>query len=391
MSQSEDEQRRQIAGLYDEAAAAMQQGDWATALANLEQVGAFDPQFPGLAWRRRETQRRLEIGRRYERARLLMYGERWLEASLILKQIRREAGDYVQTNLLIDVSERYRRNAHLPPPSMPWWIFFVERKQVIGTMAVAAGITLFAVGSWVELSSQAPGSAVAYATAAPTIEVAQLPDTPTPTAVEPLFTPDATLPAEQPTVTPAESTVEAASPTLSANATGAATPTESGSVPDNATPSRPATQAPSARSTAVAIVPPRTTTARPVPMPTAGAGVLIINTDTPPPAAPTFTPTRVVSANPRQLNVVATDFLFDPNSVIFNAGERVRLTLTNNGSVDHAWVLSDLGGREIVRVLAHPGQSASLVFDVPPAGIYTITSELGERAAQGMAGTATVR
>jgi len=89
--------------------------------------------------------------------------------------------------------------------------------------------------------------------------------------------------------------------------------------------------------------------------------------------------------------VVALDFEFVPANLIFNAGERVRVTLTNKGAVDHDWVLSDSAGREIAKLLAPSGQSAALTFNVPAPGIYNIVCDLGDHTQQGMVGRATVR
>ena len=89
--------------------------------------------------------------------------------------------------------------------------------------------------------------------------------------------------------------------------------------------------------------------------------------------------------------VSATEFQFEPSNLIFIAGERVRLTLANNGSVTHDWVLLDGSGQPWVKITAAPGASAFQTFTVPPPGIYNIQCDIGDHAQQGMTGKATVR
>ena len=44
-----------------------------------------------------------------------------------------------------------------------------------------------------------------------------------------------------------------------------------------------------------------------------------------------------------ELEVTMTDFAFDPAEVSVPAGAEVTLTLTNNGSIEHEWVLVEQG------------------------------------------------
>ena len=48
-------------------------------------------------------------------------------------------------------------------------------------------------------------------------------------------------------------------------------------------------------------------------------------------------------AGPASLSIVATDFAFTPADVTVPAGQEVSLTLINDGSVEHEWVLMEAG------------------------------------------------
>ena len=395
MSLSEFDQRKWVAGLYDEAVSAMEHGGWHDALAKLEQVREFDPEFPGVSWRQQELLNRLQIDQRYLTARQLMYAERWLQATLLLAHVRREAGDYAISDVLLSISERYRNRAYFDWPNPLWWIVAAQRRPAMAGssfgLAVALGVMLCAVAVPFEAGNLPVVAQFEPGTPAPTA-FAAVPPTENPTQTSSVVTVEPTSDILQPTSVFEQSTAQpSALPPADSTATvEAAEPTTS---PDEAVTQAPPARPPATRPTLIASTQ-RTPTRRPTPArpsATPTAGVLDVATLTLPAPAPTRTPTRPVSTVARPVFVSATEFQFEPSNLIFVAGERVRLTLTNNGSVTHDWVLLDGSGQPWVKITAAPGASAFQTFTVPPPGIYNIQCDIGDHAQQGMTGKATVR
>lgn len=61
------------------------------------------------------------------------------------------------------------------------------------------------------------------------------------------------------------------------------------------------------------------------------------------------------------VTVVATDFAFDTETLILEAGESVELTLQNDGEAEHSFTSEDVGAE----VEAEPGATASTTFTAP--------------------------
>jgi uncharacterized cupredoxin-like copper-binding protein len=103
------------------------------------------------------------------------------------------------------------------------------------------------------------------------------------------------------------------------------------------------------------------------------------------------------------LTVVLTDFAFTPADVTVTAGQDVNLTLTNNGSVDHEWVLMEAGYQVTVpfsdddephvywEAEAGAGETKSFTFTAPSEpGDYQIVCGIPGHIEAGMVGTLTV-
>jgi uncharacterized cupredoxin-like copper-binding protein len=108
------------------------------------------------------------------------------------------------------------------------------------------------------------------------------------------------------------------------------------------------------------------------------------------------------------LEVTTSDFKFTPNSWTVPAGEEISITITNEGSVLHEWVLlqegvtieseDDLPDTEeelladfvYVEDEVEAGSTKTLTFDAPPVGTYQVICAIETHFNAGMEGTLTV-
>jgi len=96
-------------------------------------------------------------------------------------------------------------------------------------------------------------------------------------------------------------------------------------------------------------------------------------------------------ATTREFKVTATDFKFDPADQTFKPGEKLKLTMTNKGGVDHTWVLMDASGAELTKLEVKVGATASKDFTAPAAGTYNIVCDIAGHKEAGMQAKATVK
>lgn len=107
------------------------------------------------------------------------------------------------------------------------------------------------------------------------------------------------------------------------------------------------------------------------------------------------------------LTVTVQEFQFTPNTWTVPAGEQVTITITNEGTVTHEWVLlqegvaitseADLPETEEelladfvnVEEEVEAGTSKTLTFQAPPAGNYQIICAIEDHFDAGMEGTLT--
>ncbi len=109
-----------------------------------------------------------------------------------------------------------------------------------------------------------------------------------------------------------------------------------------------------------------------------------------------------------QIEATLTDFEFTPSEWTVNAGEEISLDLTNDGAVEHEFVILQ-SGVEITseddlpeteeELLAdyvywedeiEPGESKTLTFTAPDAGTYEVICAIDGHFDAGMNGTLTV-
>lgn len=105
------------------------------------------------------------------------------------------------------------------------------------------------------------------------------------------------------------------------------------------------------------------------------------------------------AAEPAQIAVDATEFAFTPDAFLAESGAEVTVTITNQGSVEHNWVLlsapiaaeSELDeGNVLFRVLAAPGGSADGTFTAPAPGDYQVICDIPGHFTAGMVGELSV-
>jgi plastocyanin len=98
------------------------------------------------------------------------------------------------------------------------------------------------------------------------------------------------------------------------------------------------------------------------------------------------------SGGVREFKVTATDFKYDPGDQTFKPGEKLRVTMTDKGAVDHTWVLLDASGAELTKLEVKVGATASKDFTAPATpGTYSIICDIAGHKEAGMQAKATVK
>jgi len=102
------------------------------------------------------------------------------------------------------------------------------------------------------------------------------------------------------------------------------------------------------------------------------------------------TPVTSTGGNPEVfVNVEAREYSFTPSSITVSKGARVRITLTNGGTVYHSFTVDALS---LDTGLVAPGSTASVDFTAPQtAGSYQFHCSVVGHADLGMVGTLTVK
>jgi plastocyanin len=100
---------------------------------------------------------------------------------------------------------------------------------------------------------------------------------------------------------------------------------------------------------------------------------------------PAATPTPSPSPSPeaRGIEVVATEFAFDPSEITIPSGADTTITLVNRGIVEHDFTVDDLD----VQILAPIGQTVSGTISQPPPGTYEVYCSIPGHVQNGMVGT----
>lgn len=107
---------------------------------------------------------------------------------------------------------------------------------------------------------------------------------------------------------------------------------------------------------------------------------------------------------PEKISVTTTEYKFEPTSYTVSAGEQVELTLKNDGTLEHEWVIIKNGMEVTIpfdaddeekvfwEIEAGPGETKTETFTAPSeAGTYTIVCGTPTHLEQGMSGTLIVK
>jgi uncharacterized cupredoxin-like copper-binding protein len=94
---------------------------------------------------------------------------------------------------------------------------------------------------------------------------------------------------------------------------------------------------------------------------------------------------------PQAVEIKATDLLkFEPATITVKDGSPVRLTLTNEGALDHNWVVDNLDGKQ-VELDAKSKASATAEFTPTTLGTYEFYCSVPGHREAGMKGTLVVQ
>jgi uncharacterized cupredoxin-like copper-binding protein len=107
-------------------------------------------------------------------------------------------------------------------------------------------------------------------------------------------------------------------------------------------------------------------------------------------STPQLTTPGASTQDVQEVTIASSDAMrFTPSALTVEAGRPVRLTLRNEGQIDHDFTLSQ-GVPRPIKVEAKPGQSASVTFTIARPGTYQFICSKPGHAAAGMRGTITV-
>jgi plastocyanin len=98
------------------------------------------------------------------------------------------------------------------------------------------------------------------------------------------------------------------------------------------------------------------------------------------------------------IQATATEFAFDPDAWTVPAGEAVTLEFTNDGAIEHEWVIVEQGttltsteefeeDHVVWEIEAAPGETETGEFTVEEAGTYQVICAIEEHLDNGMEGT----
>ena len=90
----------------------------------------------------------------------------------------------------------------------------------------------------------------------------------------------------------------------------------------------------------------------------------------------------------KDVTVTATEFKFDPATINVSPGQIVNLTLKNNGSIEHTWVIKAIN----FKLTVASGKSGTKTFTAPTdPGTYPIECDVAGHKEAGMTGQLIVK
>jgi plastocyanin len=104
--------------------------------------------------------------------------------------------------------------------------------------------------------------------------------------------------------------------------------------------------------------------------------------------SPSATISNEAEAGVNEIKVSVKEFSYNPSVITVNKGERVRITLTNDGAADHNLSIQGIG---ITTKTIAPGQSDSTEFTPGVLGSFTFFCTVDSHKDLGLTGTLEVK
>ena len=89
-----------------------------------------------------------------------------------------------------------------------------------------------------------------------------------------------------------------------------------------------------------------------------------------------------------EITVKMTEYTFDPANVTVAASKEAKVTVVNQGTLTHTWVVP---GLNVASGNVEPGQRKTVTFTPSSAGSYEIECDIPGHRDSGMKGTLTVK
>ncbi len=90
----------------------------------------------------------------------------------------------------------------------------------------------------------------------------------------------------------------------------------------------------------------------------------------------------------REITVEGSEFKLTPSEITVKKGERVKITFTNTGNVQHDFVIADLG---VATKRINPGESDTVEFIPDESGQFGFICSVGNHEELGMVGNLIVK
>lgn len=89
---------------------------------------------------------------------------------------------------------------------------------------------------------------------------------------------------------------------------------------------------------------------------------------------------------PQEIEMDASEFKFDPATITVKAGQPVRVTVTNTGTLEHTFTITDLGVDEPTPI----GQTVTFEFTPTESGTFELVCTVPGHKEAGMVGSVVV-
>lgn len=101
-----------------------------------------------------------------------------------------------------------------------------------------------------------------------------------------------------------------------------------------------------------------------------------------PTPSPVFSPSPSPQSSVLEISVSGGDFFFSPSTITARAGQRIRITFTNEGTKPHNLAIGSIAQSRTI----NPGQSDVFEFVAPAPGDYRFVCSVPTHEQKGMVG-----